>query len=244
MGARWGLDDRMRGALGFTVPHIAGGDAFDPLTITNLVGWWDASDTATITASSGAVSQWDNKASTSPARDLIQGTGSAQPTTGTRTQNGLNVLDFDGGDWIYNAGTYAILPATIAVVAATDNPDNNDRRLTGNPNGQGNFIRVSGGVWGSGAWPSISSAVADDTTPRYVVYTQASGSQLLRIDGSQVGSNTFAPPDDITRLGLGARSDGLAPWDGWAAEYIVYDSVLTGTDLSDLETYLADKWGL
>lgn len=58
--------------------------------------WLDASDTTTITDSSGAVSEWRDKSGNGYA--FTQATGGAQPTTGTTTQNGLNVLSFDGID--------------------------------------------------------------------------------------------------------------------------------------------------
>lgn len=58
--------------------------------------WLDASDTTKITQSGGAVSQWTDKSAN--AYTFTQSTGSAKPTTGASTQNGLNVLGFDGFD--------------------------------------------------------------------------------------------------------------------------------------------------
>ena len=58
--------------------------------------WLDASDTSTITQSGGAVSQWTDKSVN--GYTFTQATAGNKPTTGTRTQNGLNVLDLDGGD--------------------------------------------------------------------------------------------------------------------------------------------------
>ncbi len=68
---------------------------FTPWTPAEIstTGWYDASDTSTITQESGAVTQWKSK----DAADLIyQGTATARPTSGTRTINGLNVIYFDG----------------------------------------------------------------------------------------------------------------------------------------------------
>jgi hypothetical protein len=56
--------------------------------------WLDASDTATITQSSGAVSQWSDKSAN--GWNFVQATAAQKPTTGTRTQNGKNLIDFDG----------------------------------------------------------------------------------------------------------------------------------------------------
>ena len=57
--------------------------------------WYDAADTDTITESGGAVSQIDDKLVSGNA---VQPTVGERPTTGTRTQNTLNVLDFDGNN--------------------------------------------------------------------------------------------------------------------------------------------------
>lgn len=56
--------------------------------------WLDASDLTTITESSGAVSEWRDKSGNGYA--FTQATSTSQPTTGSTTQNGLNVLSFDG----------------------------------------------------------------------------------------------------------------------------------------------------
>lgn len=69
--------------------------AFSPLDLSPQA-WYDASDTSTITQSGGAVSQWNDKSGN--GRNVTQSTAAAQPGTGAITQNGLNVLTFDGGD--------------------------------------------------------------------------------------------------------------------------------------------------
>lgn len=60
-----------------------------------VIARWDASDEASITESAGAVSTWADQTAT--GADLTA-SGSARPTTGASTQNGLNVLDFDGSN--------------------------------------------------------------------------------------------------------------------------------------------------
>jgi hypothetical protein len=66
-----------------------------PANITTAL-WLDAADASTITASSGAVSQWNDKSG--GATNFTQGTAGARPSTGSATLNGRNVLTFDGGD--------------------------------------------------------------------------------------------------------------------------------------------------
>jgi hypothetical protein len=83
-----------------TVGIVASG-VFTPLDL-NPALWLDAADTATITESGGFVSQWNDKSGNN--RNFTQAVGASQPATGTRTQNGLNVLDFDGSNDFLNGG--------------------------------------------------------------------------------------------------------------------------------------------
>lgn len=70
---------------------------FNPLSLSPQA-WYDASDTSTITSSGGAVSQWNDKSGN--GRNVTQASSASQPGTGAVTKNGLNVLTFDGGDWM------------------------------------------------------------------------------------------------------------------------------------------------
>lgn len=109
-----------RGMPSTTVAGV-GGVGFSPLHLPGLALWLDAADTSTITSSSGAVSQWNDKSGL--GRNFSQSTSASQPTTGSVTQNGLNVIDFDGsadyldGGNIINEGTFGY---TIAAVAKLD----------------------------------------------------------------------------------------------------------------------------
>lgn len=76
-----------------TIGIVASGFYFSPLELSPEL-WLDASALSSITHSSGSVSQWDDLSGN--GRHVAQSTAANQPTTGTRTQNGLNVLDFDG----------------------------------------------------------------------------------------------------------------------------------------------------
>lgn len=57
---------------------------------STLALWLDAADTATITASAGRVSQWNDKSGNS--RHAVEATAAVQPATGVETLNGRNVL--------------------------------------------------------------------------------------------------------------------------------------------------------
>ena len=62
--------------------------------------WYDAADTSTISVSTNAVTQWNDKGSA--GFNLTQGTAANRPTSGVSTLNGLNIITFDGGDNLLN----------------------------------------------------------------------------------------------------------------------------------------------
>lgn len=70
--------------------------SLDLSALPNCALWLDASDASTITHSSGRVSQINDKSGN--ARHFTQGTSTKQPKINATTQNGMNVLDFDGVD--------------------------------------------------------------------------------------------------------------------------------------------------
>lgn len=78
--------------------------SFTPAAITTQ-GWWDASDSSTITLTSSKVSQWNDKSGN--ARHATQSTAGNRPVVATAVQNGKDALSFydDGtADWL-SAGT-------------------------------------------------------------------------------------------------------------------------------------------
>ncbi|MBY0355517.1 MAG: hypothetical protein K2Q12_07280 [Rickettsiales bacterium] len=71
--------------------------AFSPLLIPNLHAWFDASDAATITASGGLVSQWNDKSGN--ARHATAA-GAARPAIQSAVINGLDSLYSDGASGV------------------------------------------------------------------------------------------------------------------------------------------------
>ena len=80
------------GSQTVSITQTTPAEPFDPADLSPQL-WLDAADATTITASSGSVSQWNNKGSLS---NFAQATSAKQPTTGNSTLNGLNVIESDG----------------------------------------------------------------------------------------------------------------------------------------------------
>jgi hypothetical protein len=133
------------------------------MQIAGLTAWWDASDAATITAVSGAVSVWADKSGN--GRTLYQGTAANRPATGTRTIGGRNALDFDGSNDCLLSGDPAVVATngaaytvdaqsaralTVFAVCSSDTPNavkrlvslqrNRTALTTGNANDTGAYL--------------------------------------------------------------------------------------------------------
>lgn len=103
---------------------------WSPAELTNVRGWYDAADTTTISVSGTAVTQWNDKSTY--GKNLTQATGAARPTSGVTTLNGLNVITFDGGDflgaataadWTFLSDGTDYLVAFVAKFGVVANPD-------------------------------------------------------------------------------------------------------------------------
>lgn len=229
--------------------------AFDPASISGLTGWWDASNTGTIADTGGYVTQLDDLSGN--ANHLVQ-TYPNGPMTGTRTQNGLNVLDFVPRCALYKTGFVQAQPCTMFVVMATDTLSNDGSGLraavgwsdTGTScglaqNGSGN-IYLEAGAGGT------ASTIAATTPTQYTAVINGAASH---VDKDGVGGSTLNPGSNgwgtNTALILGEVEKRSAPshfgyqvaWDGWIGEVLIYDGALSSGDRATIEEYLKAKWG-
>lgn len=225
------------------------GVSFTPAADGALIGWWDADDAATITESGGLVSLWADKAGSA---DLAQNFGPEQPASGTRTLNGRNVLDFDGGrrmlsslglpvsgDVAFHAavlidGTASAFAALFSVDATNDFQfdANNDTAFDGRLNmaGIGTSAALSGGPFSGGL---IVSVVFDRTgTATASVHV----ANLLR-----ASTGYSLPIDSSVALHLMSNRSLNANIDGAVAELIVTGDI---SNRASHHAYLASKWGL
>jgi hypothetical protein len=247
---------------------------FNPADIANLKAWYDASDTATITVSGTAVTQWNDKSGN--AYNVTQGTAGLRPQSNTRTQNGLNAIDFDGADDILNASTasdWTFLSNTsgATVFAALFADTASDQRFIWSTYG-GSFgfvgsyqnvlasdlMSIGTGV-GNGALAAMYvdtlTPVATDNTA-FTMTTQfdlgnATANQrgyIWKNGGSQTNNNPATDPASAsapqTPLAIGNIPTYSLAWDGLICEVIIYNALLNATDRGKVETYLAAKWGI
>lgn len=223
--------------------------------------WWDASDTSTITSSSGAVSQWNDKSGN--GYHLTQATSSAQPTTGSVTKNGLNVLKFDGGDVMNYAGTTGMNVTSVTVLGVFEETTTADNvgffvahASTGNDYDRTDAI-VNASVTGSHLFETVRNqgnarVSGGGATPFAVwmsIWTSSSliarRNKLSLNTGSQTG--TWGTANGGFVLGGRYLSGAVASTNrltGNIAEMVVFDRELNSSDYDKLTDHLMSKWGI
>ncbi len=226
------------------------GGAFQPGEDTALIGWWDASDTASITNQSGAVDAWADKAN-GPA--LIQTNALRQPVSGARQLNGLNVIDFDGTHQLEAARTlpangdvafHMVLvvdtvtnayEAVLAVDAANDFQIDaaSDTAFDGRINTAGiagSPLNFTGGPF---AGALLISLIFDRT---------GTGTMEAFVSGVSRGSTAYSTAIDANvALSLMTNRSRNARVNGAIAEFVITGNVSNRTTYHD---YLAGKWGV
>jgi len=205
-----------------------------------------------------AVGQWDDSSGNS--RHAVQGTASEQAAVSG------GGLDFDGADpedhydiaestgYINPGGTNAF---TIAFVVKRDG-DEDDNSIIGGPNNAAYLAflseenityrssDVSGFTFATNTWAKDTQflcTVTKDTSGNFAFYKN--GVSVSPTASSGV-PNTNANFSSVKLLG--ARSPGTSTgsftWDGIIYEVVMYDTELSGDDLTNLNTYLTSKFGL
>lgn len=243
---------------------VGGGDtALFPMA--GLWGWWDAADAATITHVAGAVSQWNDKSGGN--RHLVQTNASWKPTTGTRTQNSLNCLDFDGGDILAITGAIGLGLQNFswAMVFGEDTAGTTAGALTvhngsGNDYDTPNAFTVETGSSTQRIDFAHNNTFNVFTTPggtptQMDVYMGAKNSGTnqtnLHTKNPVASQNTACTSNGTANGGVvvGGRFSGGAVaagnrLDGRVCELLIYSTLWSSGNRLLIEAYLATKWGL
>jgi len=208
--------------------------------------WLDAQDSSTITHSSNAVSQWDDKSGNS--NHATQSTASSQPTySSTVMAGGKPGLDFDvdymsfpeidGTDktiffvWEPDAAVQNFLMTHSTNNIQVKTNSSNKAEYANNPLWYPNGFQSSASISLNNI--SIVGFVLDSTLTYSVNGTAQNDSAITR-DNSQTN----------TKFNQIGRLKSFSPvLNGKIGEIVVMDSV-SSTDREKMEGYLAHKWGL
>lgn len=212
---------------------------FSPMSLTPLV-WYDASDTSTITESGGFVSQWDDKSGN--GRNVTQGTGIKQPVTGLTTQNGLNVISFDGinDSLAFSSFPTTVQPFTIVAMFNWNSTADNNRLISLNNNVQifiynSKFSPFAGG---------LTSAGLNQTTSPGLRITTFDGSSTVFYVDSNAGVTINPGTNSATGiLRIAARADDSLYGNLNVYEIFVVNRRLSLYERDSILAYSRAKWG-
>lgn len=232
-----------------------------PSDISDLSAWFDASDAGSFTYSSGSsVSQWDDLGPN--GYHLTQATSANQPVR-DQTLNGLDVVRFSGSHWVTRSSApindstdgawtvFAIAPKSS--LSGVQNIVDGDTNSGSSRVGQ--FIRTNSGTTESighrGTTAVVDTGATLTSGTAHLLRSVNGGTTTLEmfVDGSSGGSASIGGTQNYSAtapLTLGATSNASASQRhiGNIAEVICYARALTSSEISGVEAYLTDKWGL
>jgi hypothetical protein len=235
-----------------------------PTEIAGCALWLDASDSSTISSTGGAVDQWRDK--TANLRHF-SATTTLRPSTGTRTQNGLNVIDFDGTKQMAgNAASLSLFRNASAghvflvqkmdvtsanqyVFTSSSGTNANVHRTQVFADGSGNFCVGGTRVDGDSLAFISQGAISTNLTLVSAHFDWANSDLFLRRDGVISSSTTtfltngsVSDTDSLASV-IGGAGAGYR-LDGFIAELIVFNTAITSAQRASVEAYLAAKWGI
>lgn len=223
--------------------------------------WLDAADLTTITSSGGAVSQWNDKSGND--RHVTQGTSTRQPTTNANTQNGLNVISFDGGDdmsvnvaldvtnlslLLVASETTAQTGAGLVVLAPSTGSDYNSKNGLLVETGASTQHMNAAKAYQAGG--GVATLTGSGVTPAGIYALTSTNADITLYGPSATATATWTATTfgSCASVVIGARFDNGAISSnkliGRIAEIIVVTRKLSVAEVNDTATHLAAKWGL
>lgn len=234
---------------------------------TNLVAWFDASLTNTITSSSGAISQWNDL---SGNNNHVTAPVGERPTTGAATLNGHNVISFGASQALKRSPVQICSPA-FTVICVAKFPDLTSRlQLFGliDSSSSPGYLFLESNTWQTvgqrfGLYTPDSSWDSNiSTSTSWSLFTVSSaavngtsivGTTTYRINqvagtltGRSINYSNWVNIANRSGFSIGAASPQVAGGfsGGMIAEIAFYSEALTAGNISLVENHLKNKWGI
>ena len=223
---------------------------FNPRSLASLDLWFDASDTSSVTVSTG-VSVWANKSGLS-GRNMTQGTGNNQPAYTPSYLNGKHAIVFDGSNDTLSCTSATLTnpyhsffvmkhTSAYATTKRFTGADANGQAFSGARTSSTDMVMLNGSPFGSvGGTPAV-----EPETFSVIEFEINGASSVARCNGTAFGAITGTVGTvNPGGLVLGG-SIALAQYSAIAvAELIVYSRVLTATERAKVSNALRSKWGV
>jgi len=241
---------------------------FSPLTVANCELWLDASDSSSVTLTSGAVSQWNDLSGNN--RHATQGTANNRPAY-SATVNGRNVITFDGvNDCLFSGLASSAITGYVTMFCVCR--PSSSWTASGTANYKSPLMARNAD--GSAAWgltfyfdQSLGAGrLALNIMWRGAGYNYSGGSKVdlgtvsllcgrlssSDSDRRNCGSSNAWPNSYTAGTGgasnrfltIGADDNQLRYWTDYVCEVLVYSRSLTTAEVLSIESYLIGKWGI
>ena len=226
--------------------------------VSGLAAWYDTTQSAYMTLVGTAITQILDR-SGNGNHTQVQSTGTARPTLTSNQINGLSCAVFDGGDTLQLPSSLLSIPNSgntiFAVANCTDNSQQR-RIIAGTDGGTSRYKLSFGTKAGSGSTTTSTfgnfttgTVGADFTTganTNYQVFTGTfSGTtETLSVNGQTEVSDSNAGAFTATDMYIGSQVGSLSMHVGGIAEILIYNRVLTPSEILKVNLYLANKYGI
>jgi len=232
---------------------------FSPRKIAGLGLWFDATDSSTITLTSGSLTQWNDKSGN--GRNLTAVSGFANATVSSGYQNGFNVFNFSGNGLYRTAAGNVFYPLDVYIVVALKSLTTHVDVLGMGDTSTDNFNSLTFAESAASRWHNGSSgggrqtiSTSNETSLSFLLiqWSIANGNYLLRRNGTQLiqASRNYSFNNSATSIfQIGYRhTDNVygtsANFSGYIGEILVFNNQIGTTDRQNIESYLSQKWGL
>jgi hypothetical protein len=265
LGYKWGIQSLLPTGLTLykQVPRAV---QFNPLSFNNCVLWLDASDTSTLTLSSGTnVTGWADKSGAGNNATYVQRTsgpnaGSIPTTPPTYNSAGMFVsFARASAQYLVTTASSSAATETMFVVASTSGTGGTRSLIGGSPLNAKRQCALDAGSIGIGSQNAglIASANFASSAKRIMNYNMPSSttgaSTTFFANGTSLtltGSGNFTfTAGGVTWIGaqdtnnLGTQPDNF--FNGGIYELLIFQTATsTATQRQMIEGYLAQKWGL
>jgi hypothetical protein len=217
---------------------------FTPRQISGLGLWLDSTDSSTFSFSSGSnISQWRDKSGSSNHFSLTSG------TTTTILDNGKTVVNFPSGAIMSSANQITFTTSSAFYIVSRLTTTNSIVMLLGFTN-----IGNGGGSDGDFSIRFVSSAlhgtIAQGNNQDFANRTYYVNGSFDPSFGSNVYLNVYSIIGTVAPLVGGTSFLTLSSsfmsrfFIGYVAEFLYYPAGVTSTQRQQIESYLAQKWGL
>lgn len=232
-----------------------GGGGNSPIR-AGLQAWYDFTNAAYLTLASTAITQALDR-SGKGNNTAVQGTGTARPTFTAAQINGLSSATFDGGDQLVLPAAIYNLPAssdiTIITVSKQATASGVQETVISSSSSSTRMAVLyrstasTVGFLSNDSGGGVLTNTATTTNFNILTNIRSGTTQSLAVNNGTAATNTNATNVTgitIGYIGCGGASPGNQFITGTISEILIYNRVLSIAEITQVNMYLANKYGI